>query len=76
MNGSKTKKFIELWTNQKQARDSALVQSKGTKTIFTLILQELYSIEFYILKYFIGGKIRWYEGQRYSLVFNFTIVFT
>ena len=33
MNGSKTKKFIELWTNLKQTRDSALVQSKCTKTI-------------------------------------------
>jgi hypothetical protein len=29
-----TKKFIELWTNQKQTRDSALGQSKGTKTIY------------------------------------------
>ena len=27
-------KFIELWTNQKQTGDSALVQSKGTKTIY------------------------------------------
>ena len=34
MNGSKTKKFIELWTNQKQTRDCALVQSKGTNTIY------------------------------------------
>jgi len=34
MNGSKTKRFIELWTNQKQTRDSAFVQSKGTKTIY------------------------------------------
>jgi len=34
MNGSKTKKFIELWTNQKQTHDSALVQSKDTNTIY------------------------------------------
>jgi len=34
MNGSKTKKFIELWTNKKQTRDRALVQSKGTKAIY------------------------------------------
>jgi len=34
MNGSKAQKFIELWTNQKQKGDSALVQSKGMKTIY------------------------------------------
>jgi P2-related tail formation protein len=34
MNESKTQKFIELWTNKKQTGDSALVQSKGTKTIY------------------------------------------
>ena len=34
MNGSKTQKFIKLWTNQKQTDDSALVQSKGTKMIY------------------------------------------
>jgi hypothetical protein len=34
MNGSKMQKFIELWTNKKQTGDSALVQSKGTKTIY------------------------------------------
>jgi len=34
-----TKKFIELWTNQKQTGDSALAQSKGTKR-YTLILLE------------------------------------
>jgi hypothetical protein len=34
MNGSKTQKFIEMWTNKKQTGDSALVQSKGTKTIY------------------------------------------
>ena len=34
MNGWKTKKFIELWTNEKQTRDRALVQSKGTNMIY------------------------------------------
>ena len=34
MNGSKMQKFIELWTNQKQLGDSALVQSKGLKIIY------------------------------------------
>ena len=34
MNWSYTQKFIELWMNQKQTGDSALVQSKGTKTIY------------------------------------------
>ena len=34
MNKSKTQKFIELWTNQKQTDDSVLVQSEGTKTIY------------------------------------------
>jgi len=29
------KKFIELWTNQKQTGDIALVQSKGTKAIYS-----------------------------------------
>jgi len=28
------KKFIELWTDEKQTGDSALVQSKGMKTIY------------------------------------------
>jgi len=28
-----TQKFMELWTDQKQTGDKALVQSKGTKTI-------------------------------------------
>ena len=34
MNESKTQKFIELWTNQKQTGDSALVQSQDTITIY------------------------------------------
>ena len=34
MNRSKMQNFIELWTNQKQTGDSALVQSNGTKTIY------------------------------------------
>ena len=35
INGSKTKKkIVELWTNPKQTGDNALVQSKGTKTIY------------------------------------------
>ena len=34
MNGSKTKKFIVLVMNEKQTRDSSLIQSKGTKTIY------------------------------------------
>jgi hypothetical protein len=34
MNDSKMKKFLVLWANQKQTRDSALVQSKGTKMIY------------------------------------------
>jgi hypothetical protein len=37
MNGWKMQKFIELWTNQKQTCDSALVQSKVTKTIYMYI---------------------------------------
>jgi hypothetical protein len=42
MNGSKTQKFIELWTNQKQTDDSALVQSKGTKTIYFYSIRIIY----------------------------------
>jgi hypothetical protein len=42
------KRFIELWTNQKQTGNSALVQSKGTKTIW-LILQNIlfYDVNLY-----------------------------
>ena len=29
-----TEKFMELWTDQKQTGDSALIHSKGTKTIY------------------------------------------
>jgi hypothetical protein len=38
MNGSKTQKFVELWTNQKQTGDSALVQSKGTMCINSITI--------------------------------------
>ena len=37
MNGLKTQKFIELWMNQKQTGDNAIVQSKGTITMYIIL---------------------------------------
>jgi len=37
-----TKKFIELWTNQKQTGDSALILSKGTKTIYVNSIRTIF----------------------------------
>jgi hypothetical protein len=45
---SKMKKFIELWTNQKQTRDIALVQSKGTKTIYINSTRNMHIQRLYI----------------------------
>ena len=69
---SGTQKFIELWTDQKQTGDSALVQSKGTKMICINSIRMDFSLhiawcsEKYMLSFICFARTEYISSKTYQ----------